>query len=271
LATVVNKFAFFDGTENSLRQLQQFHTIFETLQKHLQEICPSRQEGNDEAEVMETLNKQAQDAFTPIAELEEEQKIARAKRLQSLSTWLDLRYRLNLPVQLPVPGIVSGYKEFAAWFPYRTFSLLYRATIHGFRASDFHSACDPHPCTITIIETTTGHLFGGYRSEAWRINSQTDSSARFFILRRSCGVDPRLYIAKPYTTNVCTDQNFGPCFGNSWLRITDKSNEGATSTCSGLYCNSFTGLTGEMDLLNVLVKGDDDFFRVKEIEVYHVT
>jgi hypothetical protein len=40
--------------------------------------------------------------------------------------------------------------------------LLYRASVDGFRATDFHRKCDGKPNTVSIIKTTDDFVFGGW-------------------------------------------------------------------------------------------------------------
>jgi hypothetical protein len=47
------------------------------------------------------------------------------------------------------------------------FSLLYQGTRDGQTADAFHSKCDEKGCTLTVIETTCGKVFGGYSNTAW--------------------------------------------------------------------------------------------------------
>jgi hypothetical protein len=48
--------------------------------------------------------------------------------------------------------------------------LIYRASIDGFAASSFHSKCDNISNTVTIIETISNSVFGGYTSAKWEFN-----------------------------------------------------------------------------------------------------
>ena len=41
-------------------------------------------------------------------------------------------------------------------------TLLLRGSVHGFTAAKFHELCDGNSQTVTIIQTTTLHVFGGY-------------------------------------------------------------------------------------------------------------
>eukprot|EP00984_Skeletonema_dohrnii_P011395 scaffold4540_cov67-Skeletonema_dohrnii-CCMP3373.AAC.4 len=47
------------------------------------------------------------------------------------------------------------------------FELLYRSSRDGIENETFHSKCDNKSRTIAIIQTTEGHVLGGYTSNAW--------------------------------------------------------------------------------------------------------
>jgi hypothetical protein len=51
-------------------------------------------------------------------------------------------------------------------------NLLYRGSVHGFGASDFHANCDFYPKTLTIIKETSGNIFGGYTTVSWDLSSE---------------------------------------------------------------------------------------------------
>jgi hypothetical protein len=70
-----------------------------------------------------------------------------------------------LPVtQLPLLDsmIVSDFPEIFAEFGGQRFSLLWRGSRDGFGASDFHSRCDGHANTLTVILDTDGNIFSGF-------------------------------------------------------------------------------------------------------------
>ncbi len=61
-------------------------------------------------------------------------------------------------------------------------SLLYRGTRDGFAAANFHSKCDAHKNTLTIIKAhRTSYIFGGFTSSDW------DSSS-------GCKIDPNAFL-----------------------------------------------------------------------------
>lgn len=50
-------------------------------------------------------------------------------------------------------------------------TLLYRGSTHGYQASQFHSLCDNKGATLTVVQTTSGHVIGGYNSQSWDSSS----------------------------------------------------------------------------------------------------
>ena len=52
-------------------------------------------------------------------------------------------------------------------------SLLYRGSRDGFSAKDFHSKCDGHPNTLTILKAKhSSYIFGGFTSVYWEVGLQ---------------------------------------------------------------------------------------------------
>jgi hypothetical protein len=49
--------------------------------------------------------------------------------------------------------------------------LLYRGSLHGFTATDFHAKCDNIAKTLTVIKTESGDIFGGYTEATWNAPS----------------------------------------------------------------------------------------------------
>ncbi len=53
------------------------------------------------------------------------------------------------------------------------FKLLYRKSVDGKSASDFHNKCDGIGKTISIIKSNSGYKFGGYAESQWTSNAFT--------------------------------------------------------------------------------------------------
>ena len=65
------------------------------------------------------------------------------------------------------------------------FNLLYRASLHGDRAADFHRLCDNKGPTLSVIEATNGRRFGGFTKLNWDQSQnykQNDTDAFIFSL-----------------------------------------------------------------------------------------
>ncbi|KTF92273.1 hypothetical protein cypCar_00021383 [Cyprinus carpio] len=64
-------------------------------------------------------------------------------------------------------------------------SLLYKASVHGYKASDFHQRCDRQGPTIIVAYNSSGYIFGGYTSVDYAQSGQhiTDKEAFLFSIR----------------------------------------------------------------------------------------
>jgi hypothetical protein len=95
-------------------------------------------------------------------------------------------------------------------------SLLYRGSLHGFRAFNFHAKCDFISKTLTIIKSTGGNIFGGYTDAFWDQDdhSKLDENAFVFSLINKEKKPARFNVAKGKERNaiVCSG-SYGPIFG----------------------------------------------------------
>jgi hypothetical protein len=67
----------------------------------------------------------------------------------------------------------------------KKWTLLCRASDHGFLETDFHSKCDNHSHTLTIIKSSHGYVFGGYTEQPWNESPRlykSDNNAFIFSL-----------------------------------------------------------------------------------------
>jgi hypothetical protein len=99
------------------------------------------------------------------------------------------------------------------------FDLLYRGSLYGFKASDFHKKCDNIPKTLTIIKSTNGNIFGGYTEATWEQNERfkSDKSAFIFSLV-NCEKKPvKMNIANGQEGNaIFCSSRYGPVFGRGF-------------------------------------------------------
>ncbi|KAF2071428.1 hypothetical protein CYY_007252 [Polysphondylium violaceum] len=143
------------------------------------------------------------------------------------------------------------------------FEFLYKASEEDFSTSAFHSSCDGKGATITLIETTTGDVFGGYNSQSWNSNDiyYGDNKCFIFTLVNKHGIKPTKYF--PGTDDKCivgSRMNSGPLFGKGLDIGVVGSKEGSYQSFPTTYIDT-TGM-GKLTLTPSL------FFIIKTIEIY---
>jgi hypothetical protein len=187
----------------------------------------------------------------------------------------------------PIPqgwdsAIVCGFPAIFSEFRGKQFSLLWRGSRDGFRASDFHSRCDGHANTLTVILDTGGNIFGGLTPVEWESrtpNSRWSDWANLrkpdpclksfiFTLKNRHNVPARRFALNAEKNNgaIICPSNFGPNFGAD-IWVWDACNaimNSSTFYFTGSYIND-TGLDSTKLFTNSLN------FQVKEIEVFEIT
>lgn len=123
---------------------------------------------------------------------------------------------------------LCGFSKTLKW------RLIYKASIDGFAAHDFHSKCDGHEGTLTIIKTTNSFIFGGYAEEAWSSSDgyKTDDRAFIFSL-----VNREVPLKIPCSKNRCAlycHISCGPSFGDGCDIFTENN--------SNILPNSYANL-----------------------------
>jgi len=141
----------------------------------------------------------------------------------------------------------------------RKWQLLYRGTRDG---DKFHNKCDNKGATITLIQSSTGHLFGGYTPSPWCTKNAFVYDQRCFIftLSNPNNINPTKFSHKPGDTHknsIYDATSYGPTFGENDIYSTytlGSFNFPHTyEDTSGYGNNTFTGSSN---------------FQMKEIEVF---
>jgi hypothetical protein len=145
-------------------------------------------------------------------------------------------------------------------------TLLYRGTRDGFGAADFHSKCDGHKNTLTIIKAHgTSYIFGGFTSIDWDSSGQfeSDPSAFLFSLtnkdNRPCKM--KLIITNYYS--IYCHSSYGPTFGGGDIQIGNNAN-----TTSGSYSNLGNTFQHPQPSQGQSYLAGSHPFQLSEIEVY---
>jgi hypothetical protein len=196
------------------------------------------------------------------------------------SVWSELSllpqlFRLPPPAAFP-SLIVADFPPLFAEFTRKHFTLLWRGSRDGFGARDFHSRCDGHANTLTLILDTRGNIFGGFTPVEWESRnydcSKADPSLKSFVftLKNPRNTPARQFalMAQYQDKAICCDSSCGPCFGcRCDIAVLDNCNANNES-CSGRFGDSYMNDTGQEG--RTFLTGSSRF-TVKEIEVFEIT
>eukprot|EP00733_Pompholyxophrys_punicea_P002281 Pompholyxophrys_punicea_v1_NODE_1652_length_605_cov_2.974545.p1 type:complete len:158 gc:universal NODE_1652_length_605_cov_2.974545:83-556(+) len=152
-----------------------------------------------------------------------------------------------------------------SWLPMsRNMVLLYRGTRDGFEGSAFHSKCDGHVNTLTLVRTTDNDVHGGFTPLPWNSNqvvvAGTGQSFVFTLVSRSSNVTApaRQRCLNPkeeiYGCKCC-----GPRFGQQQNQTLYINNNSTVSRYTG---------AGDYEAAGPAAKTVT--FRLAEIEVYEL-
>jgi hypothetical protein len=97
------------------------------------------------------------------------------------------------------------------------FNLLYRGTRDGITNDAFHFRCDNKGCTLTVIKTKYGKVFGGYSNTAWLSAGGFKSANKAFLFALPGGGILSPCKMKLMNANdsyaICCASGYGPIFG----------------------------------------------------------
>jgi hypothetical protein len=169
---------------------------------------------------------------------------------------------------------VSKFPALFAEFRGKRFSLLWRGSRDGFRAGDFHSRCDGHPSTLTLIKDSVGNIFGGFTPVEWESREydganryKADPSLKSFRLTLK---NPHNFPARKFALTadmkdeaIFCDSSWGPNFCD--IAVQDSYSRDNSAHRFGRSYENDTGLDGKTFLTG------SEGFTVKEIEVFEIT
>ncbi|XP_072430887.1 interferon-induced protein 44-like [Chiloscyllium punctatum] len=159
-----------------------------------------------------------------------------------------------------IPRLTTAdQKQLCELFGKVNFHLLYKASVHGFRADCLHDKCGKQGPTITVGYNKSGFIFGGYRTEDFAGGPAVDNKA--FLFRLNTNVPGRKPLKFPVRQDavVFCDYRNGPNFGNSLLFQVDA--EKVELRSDGSYSVTNSALFGQDEDLVEL-----EVYRVEEIK-----
>ena len=150
----------------------------------------------------------------------------------------------------------------------REYQLIYKGQSDGFKSQDFHRCCDGKGPTVTLIQTTTGLLFGGYTAISWTSEGdhKRDPKAFIFTLINPYQIpETKFEIANDMVGRaVVHRKNFGPIFGNGDIAIVSSPHIDGPNPSSSSFPDAYNSLTETDSRLF----GGAAAFIVNELEVY---
>jgi len=150
----------------------------------------------------------------------------------------------------------------------KKWKLIFRGSKDGFASTQFHMKCDNKGTTVTIIQSTQNHVFGGYTTLPWQASGgqyQLDPKAWIFLLRSTNPLykKPQKWECKVGSNAVYHCSSYGPVFGSGFDFYLCS---GCDSTNSS-YCNPGNSYSCPAD--QTLLAGSYNF-TVKDYEVYQI-
>ena len=153
------------------------------------------------------------------------------------------------------------------------YELIYKMSKNGSKPRDFHRCCDNKGATLTIIETKSKHIFGGFTPLSWNSNNKScyDVSRKTFLF--SLNLLKQYNMFNTGKEVISCRENYGPTFGNtsnsydfSYYDI--NFGKDLLKGSIGAGSNSSFFVTGNLELTGG--KGYNEPFDTKEIEIFKV-
>jgi len=142
----------------------------------------------------------------------------------------------------------------------KKYNLLFRASIDGYGASNFHSKCDGKSNTVTLVETTTGRRFGGFTDAQWDQSNNYKTGSNGFIFSLDY---KEIYYNKNSNYNIYSNSSYGPAFGGGHdFYICDNCNSSNSSYDNSPHSYETNGKKNAL--------AGCYYFTVKDYEVYQI-
>ena len=146
------------------------------------------------------------------------------------------------------------------------FELLFKMSINGNSAYDFHKYCDNMGPTLILIKTTKDKIFGGFTPLNWKEENEKgvkyDENNETFIFSLNLMKKYDMIDFKGKEAIKCWNK-MGPVFSNDFGLFENlKKGESYANTYSNFLSNNNLELTGG--------RGKSKEFETKELEVYRV-
>jgi len=152
--------------------------------------------------------------------------------------------------------------------------LCYRGSRDGFSSKSFHASCDHVGPTVTIVQSESGNIFGGYNPESWtstkKLPSTSSSEVSFlFTFTNSENLPPTKFPQIPGYSAVKSTINCGPSFGENFDLFIANMCDANASSYSNLGQNYDCSIIEDKTVRLKLLGGSHNF-KVKELEIFKI-
>ena len=149
---------------------------------------------------------------------------------------------------------------------------LYRASEDGFAGADFHSKCDGHFETLTIIKANgSPNVFGGFTSASWGSKAQYKSDVNAFIysLVNRDNKPIKMRVNQQHAKKaICCASSLGPTFGAGHdFYVAQMSNTNTDSFSNLGVSYTHPQYRHGTDEAQCFLAGSS-YFQVSDIEIY---
>ena len=158
------------------------------------------------------------------------------------------------------------------WTGCKKYELLYRGTKDGSKSEIFHNKCDNKGPTLCLYENERGNIFGGYASVSWKNegNSILAPESFIFTLTNNCEIPPTKFNPKINKNNLYHRADLGPTFYNDICIYNEYLVKSPKDSAYSSFPEYYDDTTGKGKVIFTGNDNDDNYFKIKEIEVFQV-
>ncbi|KAK8809943.1 hypothetical protein WA158_000886 [Blastocystis sp. Blastoise] len=157
----------------------------------------------------------------------------------------------------------------------KKWKLLFRASEHDYKTSEFHNYCDYKGETVTIIKhigkNNHINIFGGYTDQSWDSYSgwKPNSKEFLFTLSNDHGIPPTKYDNTNSSCGLYCGSSYGPMFGGgNDIHISDQCHSNTSSYCKASSYSEVNTPQKSSLFVNTNNANSENHFTVDDYEVW---
>ncbi|KAK7904026.1 hypothetical protein WMY93_016633 [Mugilogobius chulae] len=158
----------------------------------------------------------------------------------------DRSYSLSIMSAVTSRLSVDQRKKLLSLFDRVQLHLLYKASVHGFHANQFHSRCDRQGPTICVAYNPSGFVYGAYTTKNFAQTNQNVIDGLAFLFRINEDMSKPIRVGVNPSQPAFVDLNTGPQFGpllflpNNTATVWNKGGEAYTFNAAELHGSVLT-------------------------------